>query len=330
MHIFLTGATGLIGSAVLRRLVDQGHTITALVRSTTQAARIRDEAVTPVVGDLELPRRFVAEIAASDGVIHTGSPGHYSLAVIEDAFISTVLMVVANTGKPFITTSGVWVYGSRDTLREDDPFDPPPLVCWRPSLSDRVRNAPGVRGIVIAPGIVHGRGRGMHRIIADQRVDQNGPALMTIGTGRQHWACVHVDDLADLYARALENAPAGSTFIGAGGDNPTVHEITVALSHKLGFNGRAVTETDQRAVTRLGQYGQALLLDQRATGERATAALGWTPTGPTLLDAIEAGGVAGPAPRDGIRMQMIIRLPRRTRSVAERSAERSRSRRPVP
>lgn len=322
MHIFLTGATGLIGSAVLRRLVDRGHTVTALVRSTTRAARsgggaIPDEAVTPVVGDLELPWRFVSEIATSDGVIHVGSPGHYSLAVIEDAFISTVLMVLAGTGKPFVTTSGVWVYGSSDNLREDDSFDPPPLVCWRPALSDRVRKAPGVRGIVIAPGIVHGRGRGMHTVIADQRADQDGAALTTIGTGRQHWACVHVDDLADLYVRAFESAPAGSTFIGAAGDNPTVHEITVALSRKLGLNGRAVPETDQRAVARLGQFGQALLLDQQATGSHARAALGWTPEGPSLLEAIEADGVAAARPPDGPRIHMVIRLPQRARSAAD-------------
>lgn len=316
LHIFLTGATGFIGSAVLRRLVDGGHTVTALVRSTQQAAEIWDEAVTPVVGDLEQPQRFAAEIAASDGLIHAGSPGHYSLSIVDDVFISTVLMVLAGTGKPFVTTSEIWVYGDGNDLREDDPFAPPPLVCWRPALTDRVRNASGVRGIVIAPGVVHGHGRGMHTIIACQRVDKGGPALMAIGTGRQHWACVHVDDLADLYVRAFENAPAGSTFIGAAGDNPTVREITVALSHKLGFDGRAVTESDQTAVARLGQFGQALLLDQQASGKQARAVLGWTPLGPSLLEAIETGAVAAPCPRHETRVRGLVRLPERARPAS--------------
>jgi nucleoside-diphosphate-sugar epimerase len=313
MRVFLTGATGLIGSAVLRRLVDSGHTVTALVRSPRQAAEIWDEAVTPVIGDLEQPQRFAAKIASSDGLIHAGSPGHYSHSIVDDAFISTVLMVLANTGKPFVTTSGLWVYGEGNDLREDDPFAPPPIVCWRPALTDRVRNAHGVRGIVIVPGLVHGQGRGMHTIIAGQRDDSGEPALMTIGTGRQHWPCVHVDDLADLYVRAVENAPAGSTFIGAAGDNPTVHEITLALSHKVGFEGRAVTETDQKAAIRLGQLGQALLLDQQASGQHARTMLGWNPKGPSLLEAIAAGTAAAPRPRYDSR---VIRFPERARSVS--------------
>lgn len=290
MRIFLTGATGFIGSAVLRRLVAGGHTVTALVRSAQQAADIWDTAVTPVIGDLEQPQRFAAHIAGADGLVHAGSPGHYSLSLVDDGFVSTVLMVLAGSGKPFVTTSGVWLYGAGRDLREDQRFDPPTLVCWRPALAERVRRAAGVRGVVIAPGIVHDRGRGMHTLIAAQRVDRRGPALRTIGGGDQHWTCVDRGDLADLYVRALESAPAGSTFIGAAGDNPTVREITVALSHTLGFGGRTVTETDQAAVTRLGHLGEAMLLDQRATGGHARAVLGWRPVGPTLLEDIASAG----------------------------------------
>jgi nucleoside-diphosphate-sugar epimerase len=308
MRIFLTGATGFIGSAVLRRLVDGGHTVTALVRSTEQAYEIWDDAVTPVVGDLEESQRFAAEIAAADGVIHTGSPGYYAVSAVDDAFISTVLMVLDGTRKPFVVTSGLWVYGSGADIAENTMFAPPSLVFWRPALTERVRTARRVRGIVVAPGAAHGRGRGMHTIIASRRTAQD--ALVTIGTGRQHWACVHVDDLADLYVRALERAPAGSSFIGAAGDNPTVHEITAALSHRLGFDGRVVTETDEDAVARLGQLGEALLLDQQASGEHARTTLGWAPSRPPLLQDIAAETVAAPRPPCGPRVPRLLRLPK--------------------
>jgi nucleoside-diphosphate-sugar epimerase len=315
MRIFLTGATGLIGSAVLRRLVDGGHTVAALVRSAEQAYEIRDGSVTPVLGDLEQPQRFATEIAAADGVIHAGSPGYYSISAVDDAFISTVLMVLEGSGKPFVMTGGIWVYGDGADLTEDHPFAPPPLVCWRPALTDRVRNAAGVRGIVIAPGAVHGNGRGMHTIVASQRVGADAPALMTVGTGKQHWACVHVDDLADLYVRAFESAPAGSTFIGAAGDNPTVHEIAVALSHRLGLSG-VVTETDDAAVTRLGQLGQALLLDQQAWGEHARTQLGWTPVRSSMLQDIENEPVVTPRPWCGTRAPRPLRTLREARVLA--------------
>ena len=289
MRIFLTGATGLIGSAVLRRLVEGGHSVTALVRSPAKADLIRSDAVTPVVGDLARPQAFIAAIAACDGVIHAGAPHDDTTLSVDEAFTLAVLAVLEGTDKPLVTTSGVWVYGDGADIDENAPYTPPSLVCWRPSLADRVRKTSGVRGIVIAPGIVHGDGRGMHTIIAGQRVDGDKPALMTVGTGRQHWVGVHADDLADLYVRALESAPPGSTFIGAADDNPTVHELTVALSRKLGFGGRVVTETDKSALTRLGQLGEALLLDQQASGDRARKVLGWAPARPSLLQDILAG-----------------------------------------
>lgn len=316
MHIFLTGATGLIGSAVLRRLVRGGHTVTALVRSVDKAYAIWGEGVTPVVGDLARPQWFAAEIAAADGVIHTGSPGYDAIPSVDDAFISTVLMVLEGTGKAFVMTGGVWVYGDGKDLREDDPFAPPPFVSWRPALTDRVRNARGVRGIVIAPGAVHGHGRGMHMIIASQRVADGRSAVMTVGSGHQHWAGVHVDDLADLYVRAFERAPAGSTFIGAAGDNPTVHEIAVAVSRKLGFAGRVVTETDDAALARLGQFGQALLLDQQASGAHARAVLGWAPVRPSMLADIEAEALVAPQPWTGRRMPILLREAQERRSAA--------------
>jgi nucleoside-diphosphate-sugar epimerase len=317
MRIFLTGATGLIGSAVLRRLVDGGHTVTALVRSTDQAYEIWDDAVTPVVGDLEQSQRFAAEIAAADGVIHAGSPGYYSISAVDDAFVSTVLMVLEGTGKPFVMTGGIWVYGDGPDITEDTPFAPPPLVWWRPELTERVRTALGVRGIVVTPGAVHGRGRGLHTIIAGQRVDDGGlPALMTVGSGRQHWPGVHVDDLADLYVRAFEHAPAGSTFIGAAADNPTVHEIAVTVSRELGFGGRVVTETDEAAVVRLGQLGQALLLDQQASGECARTLLGWTPAGPSMLEDIQSQAVVAPRPWCGPRTPRPLRTLRTARQAS--------------
>jgi nucleoside-diphosphate-sugar epimerase len=314
MRIFLTGATGLIGSAVARRLVGGGHTVMALVRSSGRADEILDDAVMPVVGDLEQPHRLAAEIAAADGVIHAGSPGYYSISAVDDAFISIVLMVLEGTGKPFVMTGGSWMYGNGE-LTEDGPFAPPALVCWRPALTERVRTAGGVRGIVISPGAVHGYGRGLHTIIADRWVDDGGPpALMTIGSGRQHWSGVHVDDLADLYVRAFESAPGGTTFIGAAGDNPTVHDVTRAMSDELGLGGRVVTEADEAAVARLGHLGEALLLDQQASGEHARTMLGWKPTGPSMLEDIHRETVVATRPRCGTRAPRRRRFLRKVRA----------------
>jgi nucleoside-diphosphate-sugar epimerase len=107
-----------------------------------------------------------------------------------------------------------------------------------------------------------------------------------IGSGDQRWSTVHVDDLADLYVLALEKAPAGSYFIGASGVNPTVREITEAVSRSVGLAGRVEPEPVVQTLDRLGLLGEALLLDQQASGDTARRVLGWAPAGTSVLEDI--------------------------------------------
>lgn len=95
-----------------------------------------------------------------------------------------------------------------------------------------------------------------------------------------------MDDLAELYVLALEKAPAGSYFIGASGTNPTLREITEAVSRSVGLAGRVEPEPVVQTLDRLGLLGEALLLDQQASGDTARRVLDWTPTRPSVLDDI--------------------------------------------
>lgn len=291
MAIFLTGATGYIGSAVLRQLRTQGRDVVALVRTEDKAREVEARGATAVLGDIT-DREIVTHLALeSDGVIHLASPGDETSAPADDAFVSAAFAGLEGSDKPYVHTGGIWVFGNGSDLTERTPFDPPALTAWRLPVEARVRSAAGVKTTIIAPGIVFGHGGGIPNLVKDaSRGSGTVPSLELIGSGEQHWTTVFVDDLAELYILAFDLADSGSYYIGASGQNPTVRELGEAASFAAGLDGR-VTPTSVEAVhERLGEaFGDALLLDQQATGSAARIDLGWEPNGPSLVEELRSG-----------------------------------------
>jgi nucleoside-diphosphate-sugar epimerase len=292
MNVFLTGGTGLVGSAVLRALLADGHTVSALARSDASAAALSEAGATVVRGDLGDPAGLAVAAGEADAVVHTGTPGDATSAEVDAGVIDAVLGALAGTGKPYVHTSGVWVHGSGE-VEEETPFAPPQLTTWRLPLDARVRAAAadGVRSVVIAPGIVHGSGAGLPALVRSGPRTDDG-ALQLPGSGDQHWTTVHADDLGRLYVLALERAEAGSYYLGVSGSNPTVREIGEAADRGAGGEGRVVGSSDAQTEARLGPLAGALLLDQQSSGARAKTELGWEPTGPTLVDDLTSGSYA--------------------------------------
>ena len=288
MNVFLTGATGHIGSAVLPALISTGHSVTALLRSENKAAAVRAAGAEAIVGDLQdldLVRRLAA---GAEAVIAAASPGDATSKAVETAFAEAVLDGL-QPNATFLRTSGVWVHGSAPDITEETPRNAPPLVAWYDETDARVLAASGIRSIVIEPGTVYGNGLGIpNAVFAGERVGDPA-ALRLIGPGTQHWTSVHVDDLAQLYVLALDQAESGSVYLGVSGDNPTTRELGEAASRRLGLGGRVVPEDAAALVARLGGFGQALLLDQQATGEKARRELGWKPSRRSLLEEFAAG-----------------------------------------
>jgi nucleoside-diphosphate-sugar epimerase len=278
MAILLTGATGFVGSSVLKQLVARGHSVTALVRSPEKAAAVEAAGATVVLGDitdLALVSRLATE---SDGVIHTASPGDATSSEVDGAFASAVLAALDGTDKPYLHTGGVWVYGDGHDITEKDAFDAPAITAWRLGVEARVR-ASGVKTTIVAPAIVYGGGNGIPNIFASDPV-------RLFGSGDQHWTTVHVDDLGALYVLAFEQGADDAYYIAASGQNPTVKELAGAASR----GNAIVKETPEETRTRLGAaFADALLLDQHATGALAKSVLGWTPSGPSLVEELESG-----------------------------------------
>jgi nucleoside-diphosphate-sugar epimerase len=282
MNIVLTGATGYIGSATLKELLAHDHDVTALVRSDAAASAVQRDGVTPVVGDINDVAWMTEQLRAADGAIHlaTSDDGQ----AMDDAVASAVLKAFAGTEKPYVHTGGVWVWGTGDSIVETDTQNPPTITAWRHDVEMRILAA-GIRGSVIAPAIVYGYGAGIPQAVIVDAPTTNG-GLHLVGDGEQHWATVHVDDLAELYVAVLERAPGGDIYIGASGANPTVLELGEALNGV----GTTVAETPEESRERLGaDFADALLLSQQASGNTAKNMFGWTPTRPTLVTLLRDG-----------------------------------------
>ncbi|MEP7226310.1 MAG: NAD-dependent epimerase/dehydratase family protein [Gemmatimonadales bacterium] len=291
MQVFLTGATGYIGTAVADRLRAAGDTLTGLARSDAAASRLTAAGIRPVRGDFADPKSVGSAARSADGVISLATT--YNPAVDGPA-IDAILEALTGSDKPFIYTSGIWSHGDTGGAVVDETTPPKPaaLVQWRQAVEDRVLDGArrGIRTVVIRPAIVYGRAGGIPAGFVDSA--QKEGAARFVGTGENRWPFVHVDDLADLYLLALERAPAGSLLLGVSGPSHPVRDVAAAASRGAGAGGRTTAWPLEDARKTLGAYADALVLDQQASGRRAKETLGWQPRRPDVLEDVERGSYA--------------------------------------
>jgi nucleoside-diphosphate-sugar epimerase len=289
MKIALTGATGFIGSHILAELQSNGDEVVGLVRDDAEAAKVADKGATPAIVDL-YDRPAVAKLFGdADGGVHVASPGDETSANLDTAVVDAAIDGFGGSGKPYAHISGLWVYGSNTSITEDSHYEAPALVGWKEPIDQRVLDQTGMRTILIVSGVAYGDGGGgVPGVLLGSPRDDEGNLIM-VGTGRQHFATVHVADLASFFRSALENDTARGRYVVSNGLTPTVAELTEAAAAAVGAPG-AVPGSDQEARARLGDYfAEVLLLDQAATAAKARAVLGWQPTHRSLTEEFREG-----------------------------------------
>jgi nucleoside-diphosphate-sugar epimerase len=290
MNIALTGATGFIGSHILTELLSHGHDVTALVRNDAEAATVGARGARSAMVDLYDRPAVVMALSDTDGAVHTASPGDATSADLDSAVVDATIEAFEATGKPYAHISGIWVYGSNTSIREDSPFNPPAMVAWKEPIERRVLDATGMRGIVPVSSVAYGDGGGgLPGLMLASPRDADGNLIM-LGTGQQHWSTLHVADIAAFFRRALEHDSAHGYYVIGNGLNPTVAELTEAAAVAVGAPG-AVPGSDEEARTRVGDYfAEVLLLDQATTADKARSELGWQPSRPGLVEELRTGG----------------------------------------
>jgi nucleoside-diphosphate-sugar epimerase len=283
MRIFLTGATGYVGSAVLHALLRTGHHVTALFRDPREAERRAVLGVQPVVGDLSDPQTYAQAVEASDGVIHAAlapaarGPDIDRRAI--DAFLDAAnRRAAAGLHSTLIYTSDIRVLGSTNgQATEDAPVRPTALAAWRPEHEQRVLDAgkgQWLRAVVVRPGVVYGGGRG---IITDLLKTAANGLVRVVGDGQNRWACVYDRDLAELYVKVVTAADASGVYHA----NDEADERVVDIVEAVARGARVLPEVRyvpiDEARAKLGPLADALALNQIVRSPRARA-LGWAPT----------------------------------------------------
>jgi nucleoside-diphosphate-sugar epimerase len=287
MRIFLTGATGYIGAAVLDALVRAGHDVTALVRDNEKAARVTARGAHPVIGNLADPESYRAAAEAQDGYVHTAfdsasGKGPSVERTALDALIAAAKRPrtagAATPARRFVVyTSGVWVLGrTSEPAAEDAPLNPIALVSWRAEHEALVLNAgrDGVRTAIIRPGVVYGGGSGM---VGDLFKAATNGLVRVVGDGNNHWPLVYDRDLADLYARVAANDDAAGIYHANDEGDERVNDIVAAIGPYVPVRPDVRHVPLEEARQKMGPFADALALDQLVRSPRAHA-LGWSPS----------------------------------------------------
>ena len=293
MKVFVTGATGFIGSAVVKELLQAGHEVTGLVRSIQGVEALKAVGATPLLGnldDLDSLRRGAAE---SDGVIHTAYNHDFTVPreVAAEADVRAIAAMgeaLMGSDRPLIITSGT------GTVPEGYPSESSPRHApEKMALSFAER---GVRPAVVRfPPTVHGRGdHGFVPILINVARAKGVSAYP--GDGANRWAAVHRLDAAHLFRLAVESAVPGMRLNGVGDEGVPVRDIAEVIGRHLGLPVVSVSRED--AADHFGFLGAFFSMDLPSTSAKTRAALGWQPVHPGLIEDLEEGHYfeAVPAP----------------------------------
>ncbi len=292
MRVFVTGATGFIGTAIVLELISAGHQVLGLARSDASALKLIGGGAEVHRGDLEDLDSLRSGAASVDGVIHAGFIHDFTrfqeVCQIDKIAIETIGEVLAGSDKPFIVTSGTALVSPGKPATEDiiPPFNP----AW-PRASEQAADAVanlGVRAAAIrlSPS-VHGDDdkQGFIPILVNIAKEKGVSAY--IGEGHNRWNAVHQLDAAQLFRLALENATPSARYHAAAEDAITVKAIAEAIGKQLNLPVKSIDS--EAAAEHFGWFSQMAAIDCPASSTWTQEHLNWHPIRSTLLMDIENG-----------------------------------------
>jgi nucleoside-diphosphate-sugar epimerase len=284
VRIFVTGATGFIGSAVVTELLQAGHEVIGLARSDHAVAALEAAGATPHRGDLEDLDSLRASAEAADGVIHTAFVHDFSRLADSGRIDLRAVETLGDSGRPLIITSGTALVTPGRTATENDVSEPEGAGSHR-APSEHAALARG--GVVVRfPPTVHGEGdHGFVPVLIGVAAERGASAY--VGDGANRWAAVHRRDAARLFRLAIESAPAGTVLHGVAEEGIQTREIAEVIGRHLDVP--AVSISADEAVEHFGWIGRFFGIDVPASSAVTQQLLGWRPTHHGLIEDLDQG-----------------------------------------
>jgi nucleoside-diphosphate-sugar epimerase len=287
VKVFVTGATGFVGSAVVQELIGAGHQVLGLTRSDAGAKSLAAAGAEVHRGSLEDLESLSGGAAKTDGVIHTAFNHDFSKFAEncdEDRrAIEALGSVLAGTERPLIVTSGLALLGSgRSSATEDDePVPPSPSYPRASEVTAMSFASRGVRASVVRLPQVHDRVKqGLITYMIATAREKRISAF--VGDGLNGYAAVHLLDAARLYRLALEKGSAGARYHAVAEEGVPLRDIAEVIGCRL--NVPVVSKSPEEAVAHFGWLGSFLGMELRASSAQTQERLGWHPTGPALIE----------------------------------------------
>ena len=293
MRVFVTGASGFVGSAVVRELLGAGHEVVGLARSEASADALKAAGVEVLRGSLDDPEALARAAAASDGVIHLAFKHDFdnfqANCETDRVAVEAIGGALAGSGKPFVITSGtLMVAFTAPGQLGTETFAPPKGV---PRAASEIATldfaSRGVRSSVIRlPPTVHADGMGGFAPILIEIARAKGVAGY-VGNGQNRWPAAHRSGVARLYRLALENGPGGKRYHAVQEEGIPTRRIAEAIG--AGLNVPTASIKPEDAPAHFGFLGMFAGLDAPSSSQLTRAELGWEPTGPGLIEDLETG-----------------------------------------
>lgn len=292
MRVFVTGASGFVGSAIVKDLINAGHQVLGLVRSEKGAAQINAAGANVLLGDVNDLDAIRSGANACDAVIHTAFNHDFSQykanCEADRKVIQAFGDALTGTDKPLVVTSGVGLLNFDRLITEDDELQAGADVIPR-AATDEAAKAVAAKGvdvyIVRLPPSTHGEGdHGFVPMLVDIAKEKGEAAY--VGGGDNKWPAIHRTDAAALYRLIVEQRPELKVLHAVAETGVAFKDIAAAIGK--GLNLPVVSKTKDEAAAHFGWIAHFASVSCPASSEKTRAALGWDANGPLLLDDITA------------------------------------------
>lgn len=287
MRIFIIGGSGYIGTSTVKVLQERGHLTTALIRDEKQSSQLQSFGAETLLGDLANPENLTTTIQANDALVYTAAGRNKAYAQVEEKVIKHILTVLEGSDKPFVKITGSMVFGDTgpNGFSETAAFNPPPPLAGAAAISETIKVAAnrGIKTVQIFPSYVYGHNGGDIPNTMLRVAKQEGMGVY-VADGKAMWSTVHVDDVGQLIALAVEKASAGSILFPAA-STMMIKEISQDIADAAKLD-KAIGLTMEEAQEKLGFFAIPLTLNQ-VFSDQAASQLGWQPYELSLSESLK-------------------------------------------